>query len=57
MVRCECGARDDDGERMMACDICEVWKHTRCCGIEDSEAVPSLFVCKARLAVGNLCPI
>ncbi|XVF39173.1 hypothetical protein PTKIN_Ptkin01aG0014100 [Pterospermum kingtungense] len=22
-VRCECGARDDDGERMVACDICE----------------------------------
>ncbi|PPS13347.1 hypothetical protein GOBAR_AA07229 [Gossypium barbadense] len=45
IVRCECGARDDDGERMIACDICEVWQHTRCCGIEDSEAVPPLFVC------------
>ncbi|XP_041002433.1 PHD finger protein MALE MEIOCYTE DEATH 1 [Juglans microcarpa x Juglans regia] len=45
MVRCECGARDDDGERMVACDICEVWQHTRCCGIEDTEAVPPLFVC------------
>lgn len=54
MVRCECGARDDDGERMMACEICEVWKHTRCCGIEDSEAVPSLFVCKA--CCGSLVP-
>ncbi|GLT28768.1 hypothetical protein SLA2020_036760 [Shorea laevis] len=45
MVRCECGAQDDDGERMVACDICEVWHHTRCCGIEDSEDVPPLFVC------------
>lgn len=45
MVRCECGALDDDGERMVACDICEVWQHTRCCGIEDAEAVPPLFVC------------
>ncbi|KAI4299631.1 hypothetical protein L6164_033068 [Bauhinia variegata] len=44
-VRCECGAQDDDGERMVACDICEVWQHTRCCGIEDSETVPPLFVC------------
>ena len=44
-VRCECGARDDDGERMVACDICEVWQHTRCCGMEDTEAVPPLFVC------------
>nr|XP_023897065.1 PHD finger protein MALE MEIOCYTE DEATH 1-like [Quercus suber]POE55257.1 phd finger protein male meiocyte death 1 [Quercus suber] len=45
MVRCECGAQDDDGERMVACDICEVWQHTRCCGIEDTETVPPLFVC------------
>ncbi|PNX95928.1 PHD finger protein male meiocyte death 1-like [Trifolium pratense] len=44
-VRCECGAQDDDGERMIACDICEVWQHTRCCGIDDSETVPPLFVC------------
>ncbi|KAE9449764.1 hypothetical protein C3L33_18337, partial [Rhododendron williamsianum] len=44
-VRCRCGARDDDGERMVACDICEVWQHTRCCGIEDSDAVPPLFLC------------
>ncbi|KAG8383670.1 hypothetical protein BUALT_Bualt04G0038000 [Buddleja alternifolia] len=44
-VRCKCGARDDDGERMVACDICETWQHTRCSGIEDSEAVPRLFVC------------
>ncbi|XWS21716.1 hypothetical protein CRYUN_Cryun30bG0078500 [Craigia yunnanensis] len=43
IMRCKCGARDDDGERMVACDICEVWQHT--CGIEDSEAVPPLFVC------------
>ncbi|OWM84971.1 hypothetical protein CDL15_Pgr027758 [Punica granatum] len=44
-VRCECGAQDDDGERMVACDICEVWQHTRCCGINDRESVPPLFVC------------
>ncbi|KAK6913510.1 Zinc finger, PHD-finger [Dillenia turbinata] len=44
-VRCQCGARDDDGERMIACDICEVWHHTRCCGIKDSDATPPIFVC------------
>lgn len=44
-VRCECGAQDDDGERMVACDICEVWQHTRCNGIEDSGTVPPLFIC------------
>ncbi|KAL6219451.1 hypothetical protein ACLB2K_007210 [Fragaria x ananassa] len=45
MVRCECGATDDDGERMVACDICEVWQHTRCCGMEDADEVPHLFIC------------
>ncbi|XP_078441445.1 PHD finger protein MALE MEIOCYTE DEATH 1-like [Wolffia australiana] len=46
-VRCACGARDDDGERMVACDICEVWQHTRCAGIADGAEVPSLFLCWA----------
>ncbi|GMN28398.1 hypothetical protein TIFTF001_002017 [Ficus carica] len=46
-VVCKCGARDDDGERMVACDICEVWQHTRCCGIDDADTVPPLFVCSA----------
>ncbi|OVA04079.1 zinc finger protein [Macleaya cordata] len=44
-VDCSCGARDDDGERMVACDICEVWQHTRCSGIDDAQAVPPLFLC------------
>ncbi|EMS67490.1 PHD finger protein MALE MEIOCYTE DEATH 1 [Triticum urartu] len=44
-VRCVCGARDDDGERMVACDACDVWHHTRCVGIADSDAVPPLFLC------------
>ncbi|XVE95615.1 hypothetical protein REPUB_Repub02eG0113600 [Reevesia pubescens] len=44
IVRCECGAQDDDGERMVACDVCEVWQHTRCCGIDDCEALLPLFV-------------
>ncbi|KAL1569720.1 PHD finger protein MALE MEIOCYTE DEATH 1-like [Salvia divinorum] len=46
-VKCKCGARDDDGERMVACDICEAWQHTYCCGIGEAEAVPRLFVCEA----------
>ncbi|KAJ6684194.1 PHD FINGER PROTEIN MALE MEIOCYTE DEATH 1-RELATED [Salix viminalis] len=44
-VRCECGACDDDGERMVECDICEVWQHTRCNGIHDADIVPQLFIC------------
>lgn len=49
-VDCFCGAKDDDGERMLACDVCGVWKHTRCSGIPDSDAVPAKFYChKCRL--------
>ncbi|EOA34956.1 hypothetical protein CARUB_v10020044mg [Capsella rubella] len=45
MVKCVCRARDDDGERMISCDVCEVWQHTRCCEIDDSDTLPPLFVC------------
>ncbi|CAA7043713.1 unnamed protein product [Microthlaspi erraticum] len=44
-VDCKCGARDDDGERMVSCDGCKVWHHTLCNSIEDDEAVPSVFLC------------
>lgn len=44
-VDCICGAKDDDGERMLACDVCSVWQHTRCSGIHDTETVPARFVC------------
>ncbi|KAG2665236.1 hypothetical protein I3843_16G116900 [Carya illinoinensis] len=45
-VDCSCGAKDDDGERMLACDVCGVWQHTRCSGIDDSDSVPAMFVCQ-----------
>ncbi|KAK1310935.1 PHD finger protein [Acorus calamus] len=45
IVDCYCGAKDDDGERMLTCDTCGVWRHTRCVGIRDSEEVPPKFVC------------
>ncbi|XP_050233763.1 PHD finger protein At1g33420-like [Mercurialis annua] len=44
-VDCSCGAKDDDGERMLACDVCGVWQHTRCSGIPDSDSVPAKFIC------------
>eukprot|EP00850_Spirogloea_muscicola_P014331 SM000102S09189 [mRNA] locus=s102:118556:132683:+ [translate_table: standard] len=42
-----CGAADDDGERMLACDACGTWQHTRCHGIADSDPIPALrfFAC------------
>ncbi|KAK4394285.1 PHD finger protein [Sesamum angolense] len=45
IVDCLCGAKDDDGERMLACDVCSIWQHTRCSGIPDSEGVPAKFFC------------
>ncbi|VVB03828.1 unnamed protein product [Arabis nemorensis] len=44
-VDCKCGARDDDGERMVDCDACKVWHHTMCNSIEDDEDVPPVFHC------------
>ncbi|OIT05073.1 PREDICTED: PHD finger protein At2g01810-like [Nicotiana attenuata] len=45
-VDCICGARDDDGERMVICDACQVWFHTTCSGIDDQE-VPAVFLCES----------
>ncbi|XP_059595301.1 PHD finger protein MALE STERILITY 1 isoform X3 [Vitis vinifera] len=44
-VDCPCGAKDDDGERMISCDICEVWQHTRCAQIPNNEEIPHIFLC------------
>ena len=40
-----CGTHDDDGERMVSCDHCGRWFHTRCAGVDDDEPVPPLAVC------------
>ena len=45
VVDCSCGAKDDDGERMVSCDICEVWQHTRCVRIPNNEEIPHIFLC------------
>ncbi|XP_050234524.1 PHD finger protein At1g33420-like [Mercurialis annua] len=44
-VDCTCGAKDDDGEKMLCCDSCGIWQHTRCAGIDNSDKVPSMFLC------------
>ncbi|KAL5703975.1 hypothetical protein ACHQM5_022461 [Ranunculus cassubicifolius] len=46
-VNCICGAKDDDGERMLACDTCGLWQHTRCVGVNDLDPVPDRFFCLA----------
>ncbi|KAH0453697.1 hypothetical protein IEQ34_018021 [Dendrobium chrysotoxum] len=46
VVDCLCGAKEEDGERMLVCDICEVWQHTRCVRIQNGEEVPCVFLCR-----------
>ncbi|XP_039036842.1 PHD finger protein MALE STERILITY 1 [Hibiscus syriacus] len=46
IVDCLCGAKEDDGERLISCDICEVWQHTRCVRIPNNEEIPHVFLCK-----------
>ncbi|CAJ1932074.1 unnamed protein product [Sphenostylis stenocarpa] len=46
MVECPCGTIEDDGERMVSCDICEIWQHTRCVRIPNDEEIPHIFLCK-----------
>ncbi|KAI0496013.1 hypothetical protein KFK09_022320 [Dendrobium nobile] len=45
VVDCLCGAKEEDGERMVSCDICEVWQHRRCVRIQNGDEVPCVFLC------------
>eukprot|EP00271_Cylindrocystis_brebissonii_P001999 TRINITY_DN12354_c0_g1_i2.p1 TRINITY_DN12354_c0_g1~~TRINITY_DN12354_c0_g1_i2.p1 ORF type:complete len:301 (+),score=56.48 TRINITY_DN12354_c0_g1_i2:3-905(+) len=56
IVNCPCGARDDDGERMICCDGCEIWQHTRCASILDAAPVPDEFFCSTCLQSPALVP-
>jgi len=40
-VHCDCGTTDDDGERMVACERCNQWRHTRCLGVCSGAWVPA----------------
>jgi hypothetical protein len=41
--RCVCGTVTDDGERMVSCDKCANWLHTRCIGLADGKEIPPDF--------------
>ncbi|KAF6168605.1 hypothetical protein GIB67_005217 [Kingdonia uniflora] len=45
VLECACGAKEDDGERMISCDICEVRQHNRCARVSTTEDVPHIFLC------------
>ena len=53
IVDCVCGTKDDDGERMLACDNCSIWQHTRCVGIDGLDEIPAKFLCWSCL--GGCC--
>lgn len=45
-VDCVCGATEYDGERMVCCDICEVWQHGRCVQLDGEEDISApIFIC------------
>ncbi|KAJ4751734.1 PHD finger protein [Rhynchospora pubera] len=48
-VNCACGEIDDDGEMMIICDVCHVWRHIRCSQI-DEMFVPKKYVCSLCLS-------
>ncbi|XP_054776532.1 PHD finger protein MALE STERILITY 1 [Prosopis cineraria] len=56
VVDCSCGTKEDDGERMVCCDICENWQHTRCVRIPNDEQVPSIFLCRRCEQEIVMCP-
>lgn len=46
VVDCVCGAKEQDGERMVCCDICEVWQHVRCVHLDGKEDINTpIFIC------------
>ncbi|OVA08645.1 zinc finger protein [Macleaya cordata] len=56
IIDCPCGAKEDDGERMIACDICEVRQHMRCVQITNMENIPDIFLCNRCEHDIVLCP-
>ncbi|KAG0485237.1 hypothetical protein HPP92_009316 [Vanilla planifolia] len=45
VVECLCGAKEDDGELMLSCDICEVLQHARCARVPNAEEFAGVFLC------------
>ncbi|KAF1813331.1 hypothetical protein P152DRAFT_448642 [Eremomyces bilateralis CBS 781.70] len=48
IVRCVCGATDDEGGyTMICCDNCEAWQHNSCMGLpEDQSLCPDTYYCE-----------
>ena len=48
VIRCLCGAVEDEGGyRMICCDACEVWQHNICMGLPEQEHLqPDSYFCE-----------
>ncbi|KAI9666080.1 MAG: hypothetical protein M1821_004015 [Bathelium mastoideum] len=48
VIRCLCGAEEDEGGyRMICCDGCEVWQHNICMGLPEEEHLqPDSYFCE-----------
>ena len=48
VIRCLCGAEEDEGGyRMICCDNCEVWQHNICMGLPEEEHLqPDSYFCE-----------
>ncbi|KAL9087496.1 MAG: hypothetical protein Q9165_006607 [Trypethelium subeluteriae] len=48
VIRCLCGAEEDEGGyRMICCDGCEVWQHNICMGLPEEEHLqPDSYYCE-----------
>jgi hypothetical protein len=46
-----CGTVTDDGERMVSCDKCGNWLHTRCIGLADGKDIPPDFSLSKHLRI------
>ena len=44
IIRCICGSDYDDGRFMISCDMCLVWQHVECVGL-DEDTIPNEYFC------------
>lgn len=43
IIKCICGAEDEDGEMMLHCNICKVYMHICCNAVEDVNIIVFLY--------------
>ncbi|KAM5547508.1 PHD finger protein MALE MEIOCYTE DEATH 1 [Rosa sericea] len=44
-VKCKCGTCKDDGERFLQCNMCEVYEHLKCSGLDKTDTEAYVHIC------------